>query len=39
MDTIIEVRTEIAPKPMPVFSQAIKANGMGEFVILEHVLI
>jgi enamine deaminase RidA (YjgF/YER057c/UK114 family) len=28
MDTITEIRTPNAPAPMPVFSQAIKANGM-----------
>jgi enamine deaminase RidA (YjgF/YER057c/UK114 family) len=28
MGAIIEIRTTNAPAPMPVFSQAIKANGL-----------
>lgn len=28
ISTIEEIRTDNAPKPLPVFSQAIKANGM-----------
>lgn len=28
MGEIIEIKTANAPKPLPVFSQAIKANGM-----------